>query len=143
MKKLFIISLTILISACCIHSKERGYMFPENLETIITESKTKADLEKSLGTPSAQSSFGESVWIYYGYREKFHGPFPHTYDNKKALIVEFNKDKIKSTKILNDEDFSEIAMDSDKTKIPGSIDLNFLEELVGNVGRFSPSGIGQ
>ncbi len=143
MKKLLIISLTILISACCIYSKDRGYMFPENLDTIINESKTKSDLKNTLGTPSAESSFGEDVWIYYGFREKFHGPFPHSYDNRKALIVEFNKDKIQSTRILNDQDFTEISMDSDKTAIPGAIELNFLEELVGNVGRFTPSGVGQ
>jgi len=37
----------------------------------------------------------------------------------------------------------EIAMDDDETPIPAAVELNAIEELFNNIGRFSPAGMGQ
>ena len=43
----------------------------------------------------------------------------------------------------DDDDLPEIVMDDDETEIPAAIELNAIQELFNNIGRFSPAGMGQ
>jgi hypothetical protein len=139
-----IIFFAILCSACTFQTKHRGFVFPDDLKSEISKSKTTDDLEKSIGSPQTKTILGDPVWIYYGLDENYHGPFPVTYDNKTALLVWSSKDgKITKTKILKDKDLPDIQLDSDETKIPAAVELNAVEELINNIGRFTPSGLAQ
>lgn len=145
MKKIFLSFLSIIVfSACTLQTKHRGYIFPDDLESQISDVKTTDDLEKKLGSPQARTVLGDPVWIYYGVDEDYHGPFPITYDNKKALLAWSKDGKITKTKILNDVDFDkDLKIDKDETPIPAAVELNAIQELVNNIGRFTPSGIAQ
>ena len=46
-------------------------------------------------------------------------------------------------KVLHDDDLPDVDIDSDETEIPAAIELNALQELFNNIGRFSPAGLGQ
>jgi hypothetical protein len=37
----------------------------------------------------------------------------------------------------------DVDIDSDETEIPAAIELNAMQELFNNIGRFSPAGLGQ
>ncbi|MDR3208308.1 MAG: hypothetical protein LBT45_00480 [Rickettsiales bacterium] len=132
-------------SACALQTKHRGFVFPGDLEKGVAAVKTTTDLEKKFGSPQARTIFGDSVWIYYGADENYHGPFPITYDNRQALLVWFDdkSGKITRTKILGGDDFPDVWIDKDETPIPAAIELNMIEELVNNIGRFTPAGLGQ
>ena len=142
MKKLFII-LVLVLTACTFQTRHRGYVFPEDLETKIATIKTTAQLQDEIGDPQARTIYGDEVWIYYSAEENMRGPFPQTYDDKTVLLAWVKNGRITKTKILHDKDLQDVTIAEGETDIPAAIELNALEELVNNIGRFSPSGLGQ
>ena len=143
MKKLLILPVLLLCAACTFQTKHRGYVFPDDLESRVAGIKTTAQLQDQIGDPLARTIYGDEVWIYYGMDENYRGPLPHTYDNKTVLLATVRGNKVIDTKILHDDDLPDIAMDDDETAIPAAIELNAIQELFNNIGRFSPAGMGQ
>ena len=105
--------------------------------------KTTKQLQDEIGAPQTRTMYGDEVWVYYGADENMRGPFPITYDNKTVLLVWVKDGKIKNSKILHDDDLKDIKLADGETEIPAAIELNALEELVNNIGRFSPAGLAQ
>lgn len=142
MKKIFVLFLLIL-GACALQTKHRGYVFPDDLESKVATIKTTKQLQEELGDPQTRTIYGDEVWIYYSADENMHGPFPTTYDNKTVLLAWVKNGKITKTQILHDKDLQDIRIASGETQIPAAIELNAVEELFNNIGRFSPAGLGQ
>jgi hypothetical protein len=128
---------------CTFQTKHRGYVFPNDLDEKIATIKTTAQLEDLIGSPQVKTVHGETVWIYFGEDENYHGPFPLTYDNKTVLLAWVNGNRVVKTRVLHDDELPDIDMDSNETEIPAAIELNAMEELFNNIGRFSPAGLGQ
>lgn len=143
MKKFFLLFCLIVISGCTFQTKHRGYVFPQDLETQVESIKTVVQLEENIGAPQVKTIYGDEVWIYYGADENYRGPLPLKYDNKTVLLVWVNGNKIKNIKVLHDEDLPNVIIAEEETKIPAAIELNALQELFNNIGRFSPAGLGQ
>jgi hypothetical protein len=143
MKKIILILCCIFVGACTFQTKHRGYVFPQDLEPKIASVKTTTQLQDLIGSPQAKTVHGDEVWIYYGADENYHGPFPLTYDNKTVLLAWVRGTQITKTQVLHDQDLPDVEIDSDETAIPAAIELNAIEELFNNVGRFSPAGLGQ
>lgn len=143
MKKIFLFFCFIALTACTFQTKHRGYVFSPDLEEQITEIKTTNDLEEQIGAPQIKTLYGDEVWIYYGVDENYRGPLPLKYDNKTVLLAWVNGKKVKEIKVLHDEDLPKVMIAEDETQIPAAIELNALEELFNNIGRFSPAGLGQ
>lgn len=142
MKKLFVI-LMMGLSACSLQTNHRGYVFPEDFESKIANVKTTAQLQDEIGDPQARTIYGDEVWIYYSADENMRGPFPKTYDNKTVLLAWVKNGRILKTQVLHDEDLKDVKMAEGETVIPAAIELNALEEMFNNIGRFSPAGLGQ
>ena len=142
MKKVFII-LALALTACTFQTKHRGYVFPEDLESRVENIKTTTQLQEEIGDPQTRTIYGDEVWVYYSADENMHGPFPITYDNKTVLLVWVKGGKVLKTKILHDDDLKDVDLADGETEIPAAIELNALEELFNNIGRFSPAGLAQ
>lgn len=142
MKKLFII-FALSLTACALQTKHRGYVFPDDFESKVATIKTTSQLQEELGDPQARTIYGDEVWIYYSADENMHGPFPITYDNKTVLLAWVKNGKVTKTQILHDDDLKDVRIARGETEIPAAIELNALEELFNNIGRFSPAGLGQ
>lgn len=142
MKKFVLISL-ILVAGCTFQTKHRGYVFPANLESEIASVKTTADLENVVGSPQAKTLYGDDVWIYYGADENYRGPLKKTYTDKTVLLAWVKNGRVVQTRILHDEDLPNVMLADGETEIPAAIELNAIEELFNNIGRFSPAGLGQ
>ena len=143
MKKILILLLIFVCAACTFQTKHRGYVFPDDLESKIATIKTTSQLQDVIGDPQARTVYGDEVWIYYGADENMHGPFPITYDNKTVLLAWVKNGRVIQTKILHDDDLKDIKLADGETEIPAAIELNAIEELFNNIGRFSPAGLGQ
>lgn len=143
MKKIILILFCMIVSACTFQTKHRGYVFPDDLESKIATVKTTTQLEDLIGSPQVKTVYGDEVWIYYGADENYHGPFPLTYDNKTVLLVWVDGRRVTQTKILHDDELPDVKIDGDETEIPAAIELNAMQELFNNIGRFSPAGLGQ
>lgn len=142
MKKIILFCL-IALSACTFQTKHRGYVFPPDLETVVASIKTTTQLEEQIGSPQVKTIYGDEVWIYYGADENYRGPLPLTYDNQTVLLVWVNGGRVKDVKILHDADLPDVMVAEGETPIPAAIELNAIEELFNNIGRFSPAGLGQ
>ena len=143
MKKIILILCCVLVGACTFQTKHRGYVFPKDLDTEIATIKTTNQLQDLIGSPQVKTVHGDEVWIYFGEDENYHGPFPLTYDNKTVLLAWIKGNRVVKTQVLHDQDLPDIEIDDDETEIPAAIELNAIEELFNNVGRFSPAGLGQ
>lgn len=142
MKKLFILFM-LGLTACTFQTRHRGYVFPEDLETKVATIKTTAQLQDEIGDPQVRTIYGDEVWVYYSAEENMRGPFPNTYDDKTVLLVWVKGGRIVKTQILHDDDLKDVRIAKGETDIPAAIELNALEEMVNNIGRFSPAGLGQ
>ena len=143
MKKIILVLLSVVMAGCTFQTKHRGYVFPEDLESKVTNIKTTSQLQEEIGDPQAKTVYGDEVWIYYSADENMHGPFPMTYDNKTVLLAWVKNGRVLRTQVLHDDDLKDVKIADGETKIPAAIELNALEELVNNIGRFSPAGLGQ
>lgn len=143
MKKILILFVAVIMTACTFQTKHRGYVFPDDLESRVAGIKTTSQLQEQIGDPLAKTNYGDNVWVYYSMDENYHGPFPHTYDNKTVLLAWVRGNQVVKTQVLHDDDLPNIAMDDDETQIPVAIELNAVQELFNNIGRFSPAGMGQ
>jgi outer membrane protein assembly factor BamE (lipoprotein component of BamABCDE complex) len=142
MKKIFLIFVLVL-AACAFQTKHRGYVFPADLESKVANIKTTSQLQDEIGDPQARTVYGDEVWIYYSADENLRGPFPETYDNKTVLLAWVKNGRVIRTQILHDKDLKDVNVARGETAIPAAIELNALEELFNNIGRFSPAGLGQ
>lgn len=141
--KIKILFILALLSACTFQTKHRGYVFPINLETVVADVKTTTQLEDVLGAPQVKTIHGEEVWVYYGADENYRGPLAQTYTNETVLLVWVKGKRVVKTQILHDSDLPDVVIAEGETEIPAAIELNAIEELFNNIGRFSPAGLGQ
>lgn len=142
MKKV-VLFFSLAVAACTFQTKHRGYVFPPNIEEVVTEIKTTNQLTQEIGSPQVKTMYGDEVWIYYGVDENYRGPLPLKYDNKTVLLAWVNGNKVTNVQVLHDEDLPKVVISEDETPIPAAIELNALQELFNNIGRFSPAGLGQ
>lgn len=142
MKK-FLIILLAFLTACTFQTKHRGYVFPQNLESEVKDIKTVSQLTQEIGSPQVKTIYGDEVWVYYGADENYRGPLPLKYDNKTVLLVWVKGDDVTDVRVLRDADLPRVIISEEETPIPAAIELNALQELFNNIGRFSPAGLGQ
>ena len=131
------------VSACTFQTKHRGYVFPSDIEQNITGIKTTSQLMDKVGAPQAKTLYGDEVWIYYGADENYRGPLKHTFTDKTVLLAWVSGNAVKKIQILHDDEIPDVEMTAGETEIPAAIELNAIEELFNNIGRFSPAGLGQ
>ena len=131
------------LTACTFQTKHRGYVFPENLEAAVANVKTTAQLQDAIGAPQVKTIYGDEVWVYFGADENYRGPLKYTYTNETVLLAWVDGKKVVKTQVLRDADLPDVEVADGETQIPAAIELNAIEELFNNIGRFSPAGLGQ
>ena len=142
MKKIFLL-FVVFLGACTFQTKHRGYIFPGDLEAKVATIKTTKDLLDAIGAPQVKTMYGDNVWIYFGADENYRGPLAPTFTDETVLLVWVRGNKVLKTKILHDADLPDVKIAQGETEIPAAIELNAIEELFNNIGRFSPAGLGQ
>lgn len=142
MKKILLLSL-LFLGACTFQTKHRGYVFPDDLEEKVTAIKTTKDLLDTIGAPQVKTLYGDNVWIYFGADENYRGPLAPTFTDETVLLAWVKGNRVVQTKVLHDADLPDVKIDRGETEIPAAIELNAIEELFNNIGRFSPAGLGQ
>ena len=142
MKK-FMLIFVVLLSACTFQTKHRGYVFPPDLDAVVADIKTTKQLTNEIGSPQVKTIYGDEVWIYYGADENYRGPLPLKYDNQTVLLAWVDGTRVREIRVLHDADLPDVMISEDETEIPAAIELNAIQELFNNIGRFSPAGLGQ
>lgn len=132
-----------VLSACTFQTKHRGYVFPADLETTVADIKTTAALQDAIGAPQVKTIHGDEVWIYFGADENYRGPLAPTFTDETVFLAWVKGKNVIKTQVLHDADLPDVVIADGETEIPAAIELNALQELFNNIGRFSPAGLGQ
>lgn len=143
MKKRLLLAIIMALTACTFQTKHRGYVFPENLETVVADIKTTDQLQEKIGAPQVKTIHGDTVWVYFGADENYRGPLAPTYTDETVLLAWVNGKRVVKTAVLRDADLPDVVIAEGETEIPAAIELNAIQELFNNIGRFSPAGLGQ
>ena len=133
----------VLLAACTFQTKHRGYVFPSDLESVVANIKTTDKLIEEIGAPQVKTIYGDTVWVYFGADENYRGPLAPTYTDETVLLVWVKGKRVLKTAVLYDKDLPDVVVADGETQIPAAIELNAIEELFNNIGRFSPAGLGQ
>ncbi|MBQ4070745.1 MAG: hypothetical protein IJD52_05275 [Alphaproteobacteria bacterium] len=143
MKKILLLIALVVLGACTFQTKHRGYVFPEDLASQVAEIKTTAQLMEKIGAPQVKTIYGDEVWIYFGADENYRGPLAPTFTNETVLLAWVKGRRVLKTQVLHDADLPDVVLANGETQIPAAIELNAIEELFNNIGRFTPAGLGQ
>ena len=133
----------LFLAGCTFQTKHRGYVFPDDLSGQVDNVKTTAQLLDVVGAPQVKTMYGDEVWIYFGADENYRGPLAPTFTNETVLLAWVRGNRVVKTQVLRDADLPDVKIADGETQIPAAIELNALEELFNNIGRFSPAGLGQ
>ena len=129
------------IASCAPAVEQRGNLpSPDKLAEIHAGTTTKDEVAKILGTPSSVSVFNnEKLWYYISRRTAQTAFFDPTVMDQQVYIVTFDNQGVVQTIGHKDlQDGKEIAPVARATPAPGR-ELSFLEQLIGNLGRFNGS----
>mgnify|MGYP003290862648 FL=1 len=143
MRKFFLLFACMILGACTFQTKHRGYVFPDDLESQVVNIKTTAQLIEKIGAPQVKTMYGDEVWVYFGADENYRGPLAPTFTDETVLLAWVRGNSVIKTRVLHDADLPDVKIADGETAIPAAIELNAIEELFNNIGRFSPAGLGQ
>ena len=137
--KLFAISLLISVAAACspIVAIHGNYVDPERMAQIHEGISRKADITDMLGTPTAVATFDPNVWYYIGQRTEKVAFYPPEVVDRQILALHFDAGgTLRRMEKLDAANGRDVALVERTTPTAGK-DLSFLEQILGNVGRFS------
>jgi outer membrane protein assembly factor BamE (lipoprotein component of BamABCDE complex) len=133
----------VILSACSADVAQRGNL-PEHakLAEIHPGSTTKAQVTKLLGSPSSVGVFNDRSWYYISRKTEQTAFFKPDVLDQEVYVVSFNNagivDRIEHKTLKNGEAITPVAR---TTPAPGR-ELTFLEQILGNIGRFNSSSAG-
>jgi outer membrane protein assembly factor BamE (lipoprotein component of BamABCDE complex) len=132
------------LAGCAASVEQRGNLpNPDKMSEIHAGSTTKEEVVKILGTPSSVSVFNnDKSWYYISRRTAQTAFFDPDVLDQQVYVVNFDDQgvvKAMDHKVL--EDGKEINPVARATPAPGR-ELSFLEQLIGNLGKFNGGGKG-
>jgi outer membrane protein assembly factor BamE (lipoprotein component of BamABCDE complex) len=126
--------------ACSPTVDQRGNLpEPDKLAEIRPGATTRDEVAKILGTPSSTAVFDNKTWYYISRRTKQIAFFDPDVVDQQVYIVNFDeRGVVKAVDHRDLKDGREIEPAPGATPAPGR-ELTFLEQVIGNVGRFNKS----
>jgi outer membrane protein assembly factor BamE (lipoprotein component of BamABCDE complex) len=137
------LSAAVALAGCGATVEQRGNLPPpDEMAEIHPGKTTKDEVAKILGTPSSVGVFNDKSWYYISLRTKQVAFFKPDVLDQEVYIVDFNdKNVVKAVDHKTLKDGREIAPVGRATPAPGR-ELTFLEQIIGNLGRFNGGGGG-
>lgn len=115
---------------------------PDLLSELVVGTSTRKDVESLIGSPTARATFDDNQWIYIS--QTTHTRIGQTPGVLKQNVTVLSFDPsgvLRAVKRLDEADGRDVAMASGATPSPGS-EASFLQQLLGNVGRYNVGGLG-
>ena len=115
----------------------------DQLKELVVGTSTKVDATSLIGSPTIRSTFDENRWLYIS--ETTHPRIGRTPGILTQNVTELRFDEkgvLRGVKQFGPDDSRSVDMVTRATPSPGS-DASFLQQLLGNVGKFStaPAGL--
>lgn len=115
---------------------------PELLAQLVPGTSSRADAIALIGSPTAKATFDDNSWIYIGEVTKpVIGGRLDVRDQEVVVLTFDQGGTLRKIEKKGQDDGQNIAIVSRTTPSPGN-NATILQQLLGNVGRFSPSPTG-
>ena len=113
----------------------------ESLKDLVPGTSTRADVQALIGSPSAKATFDDNTWIYVSETTRPRiGRTPGVLDQEVVTLTFDETGTLRGIKRLDQKDGKPVDVVDRATPSPGS-EASFLQQLLGNVGRFSTGGL--
>lgn len=131
--------LAFLMAACTPTVANRGNIVEDSRLTQIEAGvSSRTDVLRAIGSPTTMAPFDENVWYYIGQKTEKHGVFDAEIVEEKIVVVAFNDQGLVDT--VEELGQGRVDIPTVRRKTPtGGHDLTFMQQLLGNVGRFNKS----
>jgi outer membrane protein assembly factor BamE (lipoprotein component of BamABCDE complex) len=113
---------------------------PESMKELTPGISTKADVSAIIGSPTARDTFDDNTWLYIS--ELTQPRIGRTLGELQQNVTVLNFDDkgvLKSINRLDKGDALPVSVIARTTASPGT-EASFMQQLLGNVGRFNPLG---
>jgi outer membrane protein assembly factor BamE (lipoprotein component of BamABCDE complex) len=108
----------------------------------VPGTSTTKDVTSLIGSPTAHATFDDNTWIYISERTKPVIAGTQAVEGQQVVALTFDDSGVlKSVARKTQDDSMPVSVVSRTTPSPGD-EASFLQQLLGNVGKFSPSGLG-
>jgi outer membrane protein assembly factor BamE (lipoprotein component of BamABCDE complex) len=133
----------VALAGCTPTVDQRGNLpDPVKLAEIQPGVTTKDGIAQLLGTPSTVSTFNDKTWYYISRRTEQVAFWDPTVLDQEVVVVAFDDSGIvRDVGRRTLADGEAIEPSARETPAPGH-ELTFIEQLIGNVGRFSAPSTG-
>lgn len=145
MRRSFCLAAALALAACSAVGSPRtlrgAQVDPDELKQLVPGTSTMKDVEALIGSPTSKGTFDDR-WIYISQQTRTRvGQLPGV-DKQDVLVLAFDqKGVLQSVQQHGMSDAKPIAMVDRATPSPGS-EASFMQQLLGNIGRFNPTGVG-
>ncbi len=129
--------LALGLGACAEDIRVRGNIPDTEVVSKISPGvHSRIDIESLLGSPSTISTFQDSKWYYIGHISTPFAFFEPEVIERKVLVVSFDKSGIVETTRTYELADGKIIDPVDRITPTEGRDYTFLQQLIGNLGRF-------
>jgi len=128
----------LALAACAVPVDQRGNL-PEQdkLAQILPGTTDKATVTQLLGSPSSVAAFDGDTWYYISQKTKSVAFFKPELIDQQVLAIDFDeKGIVRDVRHRDLADGETVVPNPNATPAPGR-EFSFLEQLIGNFGRFS------
>jgi len=132
-----------LLIAACATTVPRGHLKEdETLTNIKIGATTRDEVQKLLGSPSSESTFGPPTWYYVSSIHENRSIMPTKVVDQHVIEIAFDAGGVvTSLKQYTMADGKEVEIASQETPTEGQ-KLGFFEQILANLGRFNNTDTG-
>jgi outer membrane protein assembly factor BamE (lipoprotein component of BamABCDE complex) len=135
-----LLAAALALAGCVVSQDQRGNLPDQDkLSEIKPGATTKEQVVKILGSPSSASTFDDNTWYYISRKTEQIAFFSPSVLDQQVFVVDFtDRGVVKDVDHKTLADGEHISPAPGATPAPGR-ELSFLEQLIGNIGRFGGS----
>lgn len=131
------------VSACSPLVAVRGNLVEDKrLERVVVGISNRESVLSSLGSPTVKPAFDDKTWLYIGEVTEQLAFFDPKIVDRRVLAIRFDDDDRVSAIADYDEEQGKIVRFVSRETPTSGRELSVLEQIFGNIGRFSGGGEG-
>jgi outer membrane protein assembly factor BamE (lipoprotein component of BamABCDE complex) len=110
----------------------------DQVKELVPGTTSRADVTALLGSPTARATFDDNTWIYISELTKPIIAGTQAVEDQHVLVLTFDEGGVlRGISNKTAADAMPVTVVSRTTPSPGS-DASFMQQLLGNVGKFTP-----
>jgi outer membrane protein assembly factor BamE (lipoprotein component of BamABCDE complex) len=116
---------------------------PDQVKELVPGTSTRQDVTALIGSPTAKATFDDNTWLYIGEVTKPVIGGTQAVEEQQVYVLTFDQSGVlRGIQKKTGADSMPVDVVSRTTPSPGS-EASFMQQLLGNVGRFNAVGNNQ